>query len=166
LLIIVAVATAFAQDAATLEQQTERLRAQIREISDKQAQLQAREQQLDEDLKPENLQRSIAGVGTTDAEALRDRRREQLEREKASVEEQLRTLDTSRTRLEAAIASAEAEAVRLRAVALNENNAPAQAAEAGNTNAAPVAREKGSTRRASKRPVRRRRQRRRASSPR
>jgi hypothetical protein len=64
----------------------------------------------------------VAGIGTTDASALRDRRREQLEKEKAVVAEQLRSLDASRTRLEGAIASAEAEAVRLRASALGANN--------------------------------------------
>jgi predicted nucleic acid-binding Zn-ribbon protein len=112
-----------AQDAAAVEQRVEALRAQLRDVTDKQAQLQAREQQLDEDLKPENIERSLAGVGTTDATALRDQRRQQLEREKAAVEEQLRSLASSRSRLEASIASAEAEAVRLRAASLNANPA-------------------------------------------
>jgi chromosome segregation ATPase len=118
--------TAQAQDAATVEQRTETLRAQLREVTDRQAQLQAREQQLDEDLKPENIEHSLAGVGTTDATALRDRRRQQLEREKAAVEEQLRSLETSRSQLEASIQSAEAEAVRLRASSLNANSATRQ----------------------------------------
>src|SRR5947209_15929373 len=101
MLIVAAVAPALAQEAATVEQLAEALRAQLRDVTDKQAQLQAREQQLDEDLKPENIEHSLAGVGTTDAVALRDRRRQQLEREKASVEEQLQSLAASRSRLEA-----------------------------------------------------------------
>ncbi len=115
-----------AQDAATVEQRIEALRAQLRDLTDRQAQLQAREQQLDEELKPENIERSLSGVGTTDATALRDRRRQQLEKEKATVAEQLQSLETSRSQLESSIASAEAEAVRLRAAALNTNSAPRQ----------------------------------------
>jgi ABC-type phosphate transport system auxiliary subunit len=125
LLILAALTPLWAQDAATAEQQrVEELRQQLRDVTDKQAQLQAREEQLDEALRPENVERSVAGIGTTDATALRDRRREQLEREKAVVDEQLRSLSTSRARLEASIASAEAEAVRLRASALGANNSP------------------------------------------
>jgi chaperonin cofactor prefoldin len=127
MLSVAAFVTASAQDAPTVvEQRAEALRAQLREVTEKQTQLQAREQQLDEELKPENIERSLAGVGTTDATALRDRRRQQLEREKATVEEQLQSLATSRSQLEDSIASAEAEAVRLRAAALNTNSAPRQ----------------------------------------
>jgi chromosome segregation ATPase len=114
----------WAQDTAAVEQRVEVLRQQLRDVTDKQSQLQSRAGELDEALKPENVERSVAGIGTTDASALRDRRREQLEREKAVVDEQLRSLDASRARLEAAIASAEAEAVRLRASALAPNNSP------------------------------------------
>src|SRR5205085_6541726 len=126
LLILVAVAPALTQDAATVEQQAETLRAQLRDVSGKEAQLQERSRELDEALKPENIERSVAGVGTTDAAALRDQRRQQLEREKASVDAQLQSLDSSRSRLEASIASAEAEAVRLRAASPNANSAPRQ----------------------------------------
>lgn len=125
-LLVLAATPAWAQQdaAATVEQRVELLRQQLRDVTDKQAQLQARAQELDESLKPENIERSVSGIGTTDASALRDRRREQLEREKAVVDEQLRSLDASRTRLDASIASAEAEAVRLRASALGANNSP------------------------------------------
>jgi membrane protein involved in colicin uptake len=144
ILVVVAFVTVPAQDAATVKQRAEALRAQLRDVTDKQAQLQAREQQLDEDLKPENIERRLAGVGTTDATALRDRRRQQLEREKAAVEEQLQSLATSRSQLEASIASAEAEAVRLRAAAQNTNTAPRQTAAGGP--APPAASKKPGTR--------------------
>lgn len=153
-----------AQDVATVDQRIEGLRAQLRDVADREARLQTRVQEIEEALRPENIQRSVAAIGTTDAEALRDRRRQQLERERASVEEQLRSLAASRTNLEAAIASAEAEAVRLRAAALSENNAAPQA-EAGNAKATHVTQGKGSARRAGKRPARKRPRRRRASSP-
>lgn len=67
--------TAQTQVAVTADRQVEALRAQLRDVTDRQAQLQAREQQLDEELKPENIEHSLSGVGTTDAAALRDQRR-------------------------------------------------------------------------------------------
>ena len=136
-LLILAAAPAGAQDASAVDQRAEVLRQQLRDVTEKQTQLQAREQQLEEALKPENIERSVAGIGTTDATALRDQRRQQLEREKAAVGEQLRSLDASRTRLEASIASAEAEAVRLRAAALGANNSPPQ--EVSNPTPGPAA---------------------------
>lgn len=167
LLILVAAASAWAQDAAAVEQQVEKLRAQLREVADKEAQLQESARQLDEDLRPENVERSLASVGTTDARALREQRREQLERQKAGVEGQLASLSTSRSRLEAAIAAAEAEAVRLRAAALGAANAPAPASPSEPVIAAsppptPAVRKRPRTPRTSKR-VRRSRPRRRAT---
>jgi archaellum component FlaC len=89
LLIIVAVGLAAAQDTSSVEQKAEALREQLRGVTDKQAELQSRLTQLEEDLKPENIQRSVASIGTTDANALRDQRQQQLETQKASIEEQL-----------------------------------------------------------------------------
>ena len=171
LIILVAATPASAQDVAAVEQQVERLRAQLREVADKETELQVRARQLDEDLRPENIQRSVAHVGTTDAQALRDERRRQLERQKAGVEEQLASLATSRGRLESAIATAEAEAVRLRAAALGASNAPVRTETAAPTKtpsvvpAAPAARkrQKGTTR-AGKKRVKRGKPRRRAAS--
>src|SRR5882762_3624284 len=76
------------------------LRAQLVETQAKQAELQMRLQQLDEDLKPENIEHSLAGVGSTHPEELREARRRQLEKEKAAVSAQLEQLAISRTRLE------------------------------------------------------------------
>ena len=105
---------AIAQDLTRVEQNIETLRAQLREVIAKEAELQTRIQQLDEDLKPENIQRSLAGIGTTRPDELREQRRLQLEKEKSSVRAQLDQLATSRTRLETAITTAEAEVDRLR----------------------------------------------------
>jgi predicted nucleic acid-binding Zn-ribbon protein len=150
-LILVAVSSVWAQDSTTVDQRVETLRAQLRDVTDKQAQLQVREQQLDEEMKPENIEHSLAGVGTTDAAALRDQRRQQLEREKASVDEQLRSLETSRTRLETSIASAEADAVRLKAATLGANGAPQQVNNAANTPAASPAQSKQTSRQVKRR---------------
>jgi chromosome segregation ATPase len=144
LLVIAAVGFAAAQDISSVEQKAEALREQLRGVTNKQAELQSRLTQLEEDLKPENIQRSVAGTGTTDANALRDQRQQQLERQKASVEEQLRSLDASRTRLEASIASAEAEGVRQRAAALGASNAASTPANTASVPAVPSVQKKQS----------------------
>ena len=82
------------------------LRLQLSEIEVRQAELQARDEQLEEDLKPENIERSLAGIGSTRPEVLREQRRRQLEIAKASGRVQLDELDRSHTRLETAIAEA------------------------------------------------------------
>jgi hypothetical protein len=89
-------------------QNAENLRAQLREVEEKQAGLQARLQQLDEQLKPENIERSLAGVGSTRPEELRELRRRQLTIEKDSVLGQLEVLKTSHARLESAVVNADA----------------------------------------------------------
>jgi len=85
------------------------LRSQLVEAQTRQTELQTRLQRLDEDLKPENIERTFAGVGSTRPEDLRETRRRQLEIEKRSIQSQLDVIAASRTRLEAAIARADAE---------------------------------------------------------
>ena len=88
------------------------LRAQLIEAQARQAELQTRLQRLEEDLKPENIERSLAGVGSVHPEELREARRRQLEIEKRGVQSQLDVLAASRSRLETAIAAADAEGYR------------------------------------------------------
>ena len=126
LLAVVAAAPAPAQDVSVAELRIEKLRAQLREVVEHEGQLQERVSRLEEDLRPENVERSVATVGTTDAAALRDKRREQLEKEKAEAARQLSEVSARRTGLEAEIAAAEAEAVRLKAAALAPKEAPAR----------------------------------------
>lgn len=85
----------------------EGLRAQLQEVEAKEAELQVREKQLDEDLRPENIERSLALNGSTRPEDLREQRRQQLEAEKGRVSAQLQQLATRRERLQAAITTAE-----------------------------------------------------------
>lgn len=86
------------------------LRLQLVEVQSKEAELQARARQLDEELKPENIQRSLAGVGSTRPEELREHRRRQLSIEKEGVIRQLKLVATSRERLESAINIADTRA--------------------------------------------------------
>lgn len=90
----------------------EQLRSQLGDIQAKEAQLQARSRQLDEDLRPENIERSLALNGSTRPEELREQRRRQLEKEKEEVRSQLDQLATSRARIESAITIAEAATYR------------------------------------------------------
>jgi len=88
------------------------LRIQLSEVEAKQAELQTRLQQLEESLKPENIEHSLAGVGSTRPEELREQKRRQLEIERNGVKTQLDLLARSHSRLETAIAQADAEAYR------------------------------------------------------
>ena len=88
------------------------LRAQLAEVEAKQAELQTRLQNLEEQLKPENIESALAGVGSTRPEDLREQRRRQLEIERNGVRAQLDLLATSHSRLETAIATADADAYR------------------------------------------------------
>lgn len=94
----------------TAAETVDQLRAQLTEVKGKEESLRIRAQQLDEDLKPENIERSLAGIGSTRPEELREHRRRQLTIEKDSVNAQLKILESSRLNLEAAIGSAEARA--------------------------------------------------------
>src|SRR5918997_1223943 len=101
----------YAQEKAeTAAESVEKLRAQLSEVQAKEEGLRARAQQLEESLKPENIERSLAGVGSTKPEELREARRRQLTIERDGVLAQLKIVETSRQRLETAIASAEVSA--------------------------------------------------------
>ena len=105
LLVLLFAPNAFAQESAA--ESLEKLRAQLFEVQAKEEGLRTRVQQLEESLKPENIERSLAGVGSTKPEELREARRRQLTIERDNVLAQLRTVETSRQRLETAIANAE-----------------------------------------------------------
>jgi chromosome segregation ATPase len=96
------------------EQRAASLRTELRDVQAKEADLEAKAEDINYALKPENIERSTAGYGTTRPEELRDQRRRQLESEKQRVRKQLDQLAASSTRLEEAIATADAEIDRLR----------------------------------------------------
>ncbi len=95
------------------------LRLQLSEVETKQSELQTRLQQLDENLKQENIENSLAGIGSTHPEDLREQRRRQLEIERNGVRAQLDLLTTSHTRLETAIAQADGDAYRQSALSVS-----------------------------------------------
>ncbi len=103
---------AVAQTQSSAQERAASLRLQLSEVEAKQAELQTRLQELEESLKPENIEHSLAGVGSTHPEDLREQRRRQLEIERNGVRAQLDLLATSHTRLERSLAQADAEAYR------------------------------------------------------
>jgi septal ring factor EnvC (AmiA/AmiB activator) len=121
------------------------LRAELRDVQAKEADLEARAEDIDYALKPENIERSTAGYGTTHPEELRDQRRKQLENEKLRVRKQLDGLVGSHTRLDQAIATSDAEVERLRKKldAVDEaaiQNAKTKAQSEGTTTSEPALR--------------------------
>lgn len=104
------VANAAGEETSEAVLAAETLQSKLLEVQAKEAELQARAKQLEEDVKPENIERSLAGIGSTRPEDLRELRRRQLSIELDSVRAQLKLVTTSRERLETAIRGAEARA--------------------------------------------------------
>ncbi len=96
------------------EQRAEALRSQLRDVTDREFQLQERVAQVNEELQPDAIQRRSALFGTTNPSLVRDQIRQSLERERDRLQKQLDMLAQSRTRLEAAVASADREVDQLR----------------------------------------------------
>jgi hypothetical protein len=103
-------ASAIAQDASNVSDSLDTLRSQLLDAQAKEAELEARQHQLDEDLKPENIERSLAGIGSTKPEELRESRSRQLTIQRDGVRAQLKLVTTSRERLESVIRLAETQA--------------------------------------------------------
>ena len=97
------------------EQRAEQLRGQLMDIQAKIADFEARLEQIEFALRPENIENSTAGYGSTRPEVARETRKKQLESERGRVQAQLKLAETSRSRLEVAVANADAEVDNLRA---------------------------------------------------
>lgn len=109
-LVLVSTSSVFAQNTTDAAEKADTLRLQLLDVQAKEAELQERVRQLDEDLKPENIERSLAGIGSTRPEELREQRRRQLKIERDSLLTQLGHLAKNRASLESAIATADADA--------------------------------------------------------
>jgi len=107
LFLLVFSVTGYAQETASAAETVEKLKEQLLDVQGKEEALRERVQQLDESLKPENIERSLAGIGSTRPEELRESRRRQLTIERDGVMAQLTTVENSRQRLETAVANAE-----------------------------------------------------------
>lgn len=96
------------------EQRAEQLRSQLMDIQSKIADFEARLEQVDFALLPENIETSTAGYGTMRPEQAREARKKQLEGEKSRVQTQLKLAESSRARLEVAVENADTEVDLLR----------------------------------------------------
>jgi multidrug efflux pump subunit AcrA (membrane-fusion protein) len=103
-------ATAYSQTRPSAVETVQDLKLQLIELDARQETAKLQVQQLEEALKPENIERSLAGVGSTRPEELREQRRRQLLIEKKVVDAELEQLTLRRTQLETALSAAEVQA--------------------------------------------------------
>jgi len=101
---------ASAQDSGNAAETAARLRIHLSELQDREADIKIRLQELDYQLKPENIERHFAGVGSVHPEELREARRKQLQIEKDRLVAQLTEIGQSRMQLESEIAIADSRA--------------------------------------------------------
>lgn len=99
---------------AQAEQRAEGLRRQLLELIEKETLYRTRITQLDEDIRPENLERAMSTYGTTRTAEIRETRRRVLETERRGYQSLLTITTESRTRLEGEVRQADMLAERLR----------------------------------------------------
>ena len=99
-----------AQEATSAAETVDQIKLRLLDLQAKEEELKYRAVELEEAVKPENVARSLAGVGSTRPEELREARRKQLQIELDSVRSQLRILANTRTRLESSLAEAQGRA--------------------------------------------------------
>lgn len=90
------------------------LRKQLLELIEKDISYKSRLAQIDEDMRPENIERTLSGVGTTRTVELREVRRRVFEIERRGLESLVNLLTQGRLRLEEDVRQADALVSRLR----------------------------------------------------
>ena len=96
------------------EQRAEMLRRQLLELIEKETLYRTRITQIDEDMRPENVERTLNAYGTTRTAELRDTRRKVLETDRRGYVALLTLTTEGRTKLEEEVRQADALAQRLR----------------------------------------------------
>ena len=99
---------------ARAEERAEVLRKQLIELLEKETAFKNRMAQIDEDIRPENIERSLSGYGTTRTPELREVRRRSLETERRGLDSLLSVTTPGRMRLEEDVRQADALVTRLR----------------------------------------------------
>jgi hypothetical protein len=99
---------------ASTEARAEVLRKQLIELIEKETAYRTRLTQMEEDIRPENIERSLSGYGTTRTAEMRDTRRRSLESERKGVESLLNLTAQSRLRLEEDVRQADLLVSKLR----------------------------------------------------
>ena len=101
---------AVAQNSPSAFEQAQKLRSELSQLHDREAEIKIRLTELEYDLKPENIERHFAGVGSVHPEELREARRKQLQLEKDRLVGQISEIDQSQARLETEIQITESRA--------------------------------------------------------
>ena len=99
---------------AQAEQRAEMLRRQLLELVEKETLYRTRIAQIEEDMRPENVERTLNPYGTTRTAELRDTRRRVLETDRRGYVSLLALTTEGRTRLEEEVRQADALVQRLR----------------------------------------------------
>ena len=90
------------------------LRKQLLEVIEKETSYKSRLAQIDEDMRPENIERALSGIGTTRTAEIRDVRRRSLEIEKRGLESLLILTNQNRSRLDEDVRQADQLVQKLR----------------------------------------------------
>ncbi len=96
------------------EQRSDGLRKQLFEMIEKENTIRGRMDQIDNDLRPEAIERQLSSVGSLRPEELRAQRRRSLELEKQNLQTLLTEVQKNRSNLELNLARAESLVERLR----------------------------------------------------
>lgn len=96
------------------EQRAEILRRQLLELIEKETSYRTRLTQIEEDMRPENVERALNPYGTTRTAEMRDMRRRVLETERRGFQSLLALTIESRTRLEEEVRQADSLVQKLR----------------------------------------------------
>jgi hypothetical protein len=96
-----------AQEINSTDDKIANLKQQLMEIEWIDTEARIRLEELDEQLKQENIEQAVAGIGSTHPEELREYRRKVLTIERDDIHKQLELLEEKRARIKAAIAAAE-----------------------------------------------------------
>lgn len=99
---------------ASAEQRAEIMRKQLLEMIEKETALKVRLVQIEEDMRPESIERALNPIGSTRTVELRDTRRRVLETERRGFESLLNQTTQGRIRLEEDLRQADALVGRLR----------------------------------------------------
>lgn len=94
-----------AQQSTDREGTVSTLKQQLLDLEAKETLIRMRLEELNEQLKPESIEREFAGIGSTRPEELREHRRKLLTIERKGLQTQLDLLEEDRARIEAAIAA-------------------------------------------------------------
>jgi hypothetical protein len=96
------------------EQRAEVLRKQLIELIEKEYSSRSRLAQIDDDMRPESIERALSGIGTTRTVEIRDTRRRVLENDRKGAESLLSVTTQSRVRLEEDVRQADLLVTRIR----------------------------------------------------